>query len=160
MPTPYRRPLPAQRLQMPILLPLEPLRNMARMCLSDMQAYRTLREPVLNDYATRMIEALLDQWFVDPEGAKLNTVMQDMLKIEYASVVESSIPDLQMAFHRLISNTIGTLVPSLRYRYEIDRAGDAIKIIPTLPTLEDYESRLHEMAIVEDAWVPPRFRRY
>jgi len=149
-------PLPVQRLRNPILLPLAPLRLLTRQCLQDIYHSRHIPAAVLKEQTESLMNALLDQWFVDPEGRLLTTFIEHSW--EYPIVMESVVLELQTAFHRLIRDTVGTLVPSLRYRFEIEEGGDTLRIIPTLPTLNDYAERLDALADPDSGWVPSRYR--
>jgi hypothetical protein len=151
-------PLPAHRLCVPILLPLAPLRILVKTCVHELIDFdvvdkrdRRLEERTVND----LIDALLHQWFVDPEGTKLQEFMSQ--HVEHPTLIGGIILELQESFHRLICNSIGTLVPSYRYRYEAEHWHDTLRITPTLPTLEDYDQRIQDLC-QDGSWTPSRYR--
>lgn len=101
-------------------------------------------------YVEEFLNALMDQYFVDASGRKLQDFLTRHPELTQAAT------DARGAFQRLLQRTIGPLIPSYRYRYEI--VGTTLKLTPSLPTLTDYEERMAALADVEDGWVPPRYR--
>jgi hypothetical protein len=138
-----------------ILLPLAPVRNVIRQSLREIHQYHVPFE-ILNTQTDLLLMALLDQWFCDPEGAKLAEFIRNFDDNPFET--REMVLELQETFWRLIRDTVGTLVPSLRYRFAIEEDGDTLRITPTLPTLDDYAERLAELANPDTGWVPPRYR--
>lgn len=151
-------PLPATRLCEPILLPLAPLRVLAKTCIHELIDFdvRDQRDRKLEDTTViELLDALLHQWFVDPEGLRLEAFMTKC--VEYPNLFGGLVLELQESFHRLICNSIGTLMPSIKYQYTIETWQDTLRIVPTLPTLEDYDQRIQALCS-DGSWTPSRYR--
>lgn len=156
MPARRSLPLPSMRLMTPIYLPLGEINHLARTCLRGLEVYHQMPKVLLDSKVEELVTGLLEQWFVDPEGESLSHFVHQ--SAEYNTVMDDVIRELQEALDRLIRNTVGTFVPSLRYRYEIQTWREILIITPTLPTLDDYDQRMHALAS-GDAFIPSRFRR-
>lgn len=157
MPRYFTQPL-AQRIHEPILLPLAPLRVLAKTCIHDLidfdvvdQRDRKREERIVLE----LLDALLHKWFIDPEGLRLEEFIT--ANVEHRFKANAIILELQDSFQRLICNSIGTLMPSICYRYEIEAWHDTLSIVPTLPTLEDYEHRIQALCS-DGSWTPSRYR--
>lgn len=151
-------PLPASRLCEPILLPLAPLRVLAKACIHEIIEFDILdrRDQRLEEQTIlELLEALLHQWFVDPEALKLEAFLTKY--VEYPSLFGGVVLELQESFHRLICNSIGTLMPSIKYQYTLEAWQDTLRIVPTLPTLEDYDQRIQALCN-DGSWTPSRYR--
>lgn len=151
-------PLPASRICEPILLPLAPLRVLAKACVHELIDFdvmdrrdRQLEERTILD----LLDALLHQWFVDPEAIRLEEFLTK--HVEYPTLFGGLVMELQESFHRLICNSIGTLMPSIRYQYTLEAWHDTLRIVPTLPTLEDYDQRIQALCN-DGSWTPSRYR--
>jgi hypothetical protein len=153
----YIMPLPASRIREDILLPLAPLRVLARSCVHQLIDFDVVdqRDIRLEERTVlTLLDALLHQWFVDPEGSRLQEFLSST--VEHPTLFGSIVLELQESFHLLICNSIGTLMPSMLYRYEVEAWHDTLRITPTLPTLEDYDKRIQDMC--GDGWTPSRYR--
>lgn len=107
--------------------------------------------PVLSGLSRELIDAVVHEYFVDAEGRALAALMQ------LYSIPNELLQDLRYRLHLLISATTGPLMPSYQYRYEI--RGDELYLTPTLPTIEDHERRIEELADPDEGWVSSRHRR-
>jgi hypothetical protein len=155
--TPRSLPPPSQRILSPIYLPLAPFQSHTRTCLRDLTVLHNEPSDLFNQRVDVLMDAILHKWLVDWEGERLASFVDTIP--EYPVVIDAMITELLGAFHRLLCSTVGTLVPSLRYRYEIQPWIDTLKITPTYPTLEDYDQRIQAIANPESGWVPARWRQ-
>lgn len=133
-----------KRMQLPVL----ELQKHAAWCIAQ---HTTLPEGGQGVLADLLLDGVLHEYFVDAEGRQLADVLKRFPALDDAA------KELRFMLHRLVSTTTGPLVPSYRYRYELQ--GDSLILIPTLPTIGDYEQRIEAMADPDEGWVPARYRR-
>jgi hypothetical protein len=153
-----RRSLAASRLCEPILLPLAPLRVLAKTCIHELIDFdvQDLRDRQLEERTVlELLDALLHYWLVDPEALRLEEFLNK--HVEYPALFSGLVLELQESFHMLICNSIGTFMPSIRYQYTIEAWHDTLRIVPTIPSPEYHDSRIQALCD-DDSWTPARYR--
>lgn len=141
---------PCETLCQVIRLPLSGIRSITQHWLTEATTF----QPPFDTQINRVIDALCHYYFIDATASRWHaTYGVDGMDIDPSMWLE-----LRNALQGLIRDTIGPLVPSLRYRYEI--IDSTLLLTPTLPTLHDHDERLAALACLDDSgWVPTRFRR-
>lgn len=104
--------------------------------------------------AEELLDGVLHHYFVDADARRLSTFNDRWC---WTRTLQRAVQELQLQLHQLVQSTCGPLMPSFLYRYEVQ--GDTLQLVPTLPTITDYEKRIAEMADPEDGWVPSSQRR-
>lgn len=155
-PTPRRHDMSSPLARVPIghqlmqllYLPIGELQLHARWQVEETTTLAPAAQAVL---AEQLLDGVLNEYFVDAEGRHLQEIA------ERFAGLNTGIVELRYLLHRLVVTTTGPLVPSYVYRFQIQ--GDTLHLTPTLPTLEDYERRIHAMSDPDEGWVPARHRR-
>lgn len=147
-----RRHPAAHTLMKRIVMPVDPLRDIIRFRLRqlDIDPKRIAR------VETDLIQAILDHFFLDAEAAQWEACMDHIGRWVFMGSEDDFKNDLLGALHQLITSTIGSVMPSFLYRYEVLQ--DVFVIHCTLPTLEDHQSRIRAIVDTTDGWVPPQYR--
>lgn len=134
----------SHKLETPILLPIVTLQSLLLYWRREEGGALTVSD------MDGLLKACLDHYFVDSEGHRLHAFLERYPQCQQAS------QEIIHELHRLLKVTMGPLMPSYVYRYEV--LSEAIQITPTLPTLTYYEQRMADMANSEEGWIPARFR--
>jgi hypothetical protein len=139
------------RLRQPIVLPIGQLQAEAKRWVGELTCFHPTAKET---QATHLLNAVLHEYFVDATGQQLTLLSEQpgwTLPLDAATI------ELKGMLHLLIKSTVGPLMPSYLYRFEV--LEDALHIIPSQPTISDYEERITAMVDPEDGWVPDRHRR-
>lgn len=146
------RPL-SQTLTVPYALPLTPLDDLIGYWAGSLGYDKHFHPSFI--YEVR--KAILHHFFVDAEAKQWEAYIASLHDDFVSSAQDDMRIELLNTISRLMIQTIGPLMPSLEYRYEV--VDDALIITPSIPSIEHLTEKIHDLANPEDGWVPDRFRR-
>lgn len=140
-------------LHQPIYLPIGQVQALASYWVEEIYGLNQVRGKTLAD---RLVDAVLHHFFVDAEARKLKSMFDVDIDNTRQRAAEQAAAEISTLLHRLLRDTVGPLMPSMIYRYEV--INHDLHITPTLPNLDDYEDRINALSNPDEGWIPPRHR--